>query len=84
MKMLKCPFCGSDKLSIVHKNCAKKKPWLRWTEMTFSVRCNVCHARGPAFSKFIYDEEKTKAIEEAETAACEKWNMRADEDNNSV
>lgn len=83
MKMLNCPFCGSDKLSIVHKNGSKKK-WLRWTEMTFSVRCNVCHARGPVFSKFIYEEEeKMKAIKEAETAACEKRNTRDSFSDNS-
>lgn len=78
MEMLKCPFCGSDKLSIIHNNRAKKR-WLRWTEMTVSVRCNVCHAKGPEFSKFIYEEERMKAIEEAEKAACEKWNMRSED-----
>lgn len=76
MKLLKCPFCGSDKLSIVRKKGAKKK-WLQLTEMTFSARCNVCHARGPVVSEFIYEEEKLKAIEEAENTAWEKWNMGA-------
>ncbi len=45
-----CPFCGSTKLKIMSKSA--KAGYTGIDEpvdnMTFSVRCNVCHARGGA------------------------------------
>lgn len=45
-----CPFCGSKKLKI---QCIQKKIGVTGicdfvVHATYSVRCNVCHARGSA------------------------------------
>lgn len=49
-KLKPCPFCGSDKLKIDRKSKADVYNGLnqRVEYHTYSVRCNVCHARGGA------------------------------------
>lgn len=76
MELLKCPFCGSDKLKVEHKN--KFKDICRnFIRMSFSVRCNCCHARGGVVTRDISYNDQTNAISEAKNEAINKWNMRA-------
>ncbi len=48
--MLPCPFCNSDKLKLEKKSVLDGYTGFddRVEKHTYSVRCNVCHARGPA------------------------------------
>lgn len=82
-----CPFCGSEKLSIESKSRRVGTNGLDIPvdNVTYSVRCNMCHARGataggrvlaytlgleiPAWSK-------TKAV--LYEQAIEAWNRRAE------
>lgn len=60
-----CPFCGYDKLKLDQK--------MRGSNITYSVRCNRCHARGGSRGASIYSyEEQNKAQNEA----IRKWNKR--------
>ena len=45
-----CPFCGSEKLRVNRKSTLAGFNGLdqRVERHTYSVRCNICHARGPA------------------------------------
>lgn len=45
-----CPFCGGTKLKVMSKSAKAGHTGLDEpvVNMTFSVRCNVCHARGGA------------------------------------
>lgn len=49
-ELLPCPFCGSTKLKIESKSTKAGHTGVdeRVERMVFSVRCNVCHARGGA------------------------------------
>ena len=49
-ELLACPFCGSTKLKVMSKSLKTGHTGLDEPvdNMTFSVRCNVCHARGGA------------------------------------
>lgn len=75
MELLKCPFCGSEKLKVEHKNKFKdiRRNFIR---MSFSVRCNSCHARGGIVTRDIQYDNQADAISEAKNKAIEKWNMR--------
>lgn len=75
MDLLKCPFCGSDKLKVEHKNKFKdiRRNFIR---MSFSVRCNSCHARGGIVTRDINYGKEVEEISEAKNNAIEKWNMR--------
>lgn len=75
MELLKCPFCGSDKLKVEHKNKFKdiRSNFIR---MSFSVRCNSCHARGGIVTRDINYGKEAEEISEAKNKAIEKWNMR--------
>lgn len=81
-----CPFCSSNKLKV-----EKKKRSSRYhingnlDNYTASVRCNVCHARGPAISgwvrnrRFVNENEwlpDEMYVEELEHLAIEAWNTR--------
>lgn len=70
-----CPFCGSEKLKVDSKS--------RDGRMTFSVRCNVCHARGGVTSidkRVVIRELGYKGLRELEKQAglkaVEIWNTR--------
>ena len=61
-----CPFCEYDKLKLDQKT--------RGSNITYSVRCNRCHARGGTCSVDTYRKE-----EEHDKTKCEairKWNER--------
>ena len=64
-KLKPCPFCGYDKLKLDKKQ--------RNSNITYSVRCNRCHARGGSSGTSIFSyEEQDKAKNEA----IRKWNKR--------
>lgn len=85
-----CPFCGSSKSSIKSKSHVAGWTGIdaRVDEMTFSVRCNVCHARGGTVSGkvittllYMYKDHMPEWATRAETLkqkAAEMWNRRAD------
>lgn len=57
-KLKMCPFCGVEsKLKLVCKSGLAGYNGLDWRveRHTWSVRCNVCHARGPAVGGKVID-----------------------------
>ena len=84
IKLLPCPFCGSDKLKIDCKsgriNHYEKNGMREWQNVVYSVRCNKCHARGGTVSVDLptmgllgdYEIKKRKVIE----ACINAWNTR--------
>lgn len=50
LKLKACPFCGSEKVKIDTKSVKAGYTGIDElvNQVTASVRCNVCHARGPA------------------------------------
>ena len=93
-KLKPCPFCGSEKLKIESKSVFAGYNGLeqRVNRVTYSVRCNKCHARGGAISgkilasfKFILNGEElmpTWATTDSELKqkAVDKWNRRVKDD----
>jgi Lar family restriction alleviation protein len=89
-ELLPCPFCGSKKIKLDRKS---KYAGYNGADMiveqhTYSVRCNVCHARGGTvggkvlfgssiFGKDISPSWATTDVELKEKAT-NAWNMRAD------
>ena len=87
-----CPFCGSRKLKLEKKSVLDGFTGLddRVERHTFSVRCNVCHARGPAFGGKVIPHFFTNRIlgieveypswattdEELKEKAVNAWNDR--------
>lgn len=85
MKLKPCPFCGSTNLKIESKRVRVGTNGLDVPvhNMTYSVRCNKCHARGPAVGGkvLLYTlgfENPTWAKTQAElyAKAIEAWNRR--------
>lgn len=87
-----CPFCGSTKLKIESKSVFAGSNGLgqRVERMTFSVRCNYCHARGSTVCGKVlslYRFSITKLPEWATTdtelkkQAIAVWNRRANNEN---
>lgn len=82
-----CPFCGSTKLKIDKKSKLVGHNGLddRVEQHTFSVRCNVCHARGGAAGGKVLDRIRKEfdvpswatTDEEIKNRAIEAWNSRA-------
>lgn len=90
-KLKPCPFCGSTKLKVESKSVLEGyiEDIARVERMTFSVRCNSCHARGGvAGGRVIASFRLTmteKDLPEWATTdtklkekAIEAWNRRAD------
>lgn len=75
MELLKCPFCGSDKLKVGHKT-KFKDPWKKIVRMSFYVMCNRCHAKESTITKDISYNDDAMEISKAKNEAIEKWNMR--------
>lgn len=88
-----CPFCGSKKLKI---QGTQRKIGATGTDEpvareTYSVRCNVCHARGGATGgKIILTRLRLRESELPDWAssrdslkekAIEEWNRRTDDGN---
>lgn len=79
-----CPFCGSKKLKIDYKASlyGYNGMSVRCEKHTYSVRCNVCHARGGAIGGLVAKGYNGKAnIEltsdgELEEKAIALWNRR--------
>lgn len=85
-----CPFCGGNKLKIDKKSRLAGYNGLdhRVNQVTYSVRCNTCHARGGAVGGKVieqYHYYKTNGIvlpdwattpDELKTKAIEAWNRR--------
>ena len=59
-----------------HKNKFKdiRRNFIR---MSFSVRCNSCHARGGIVTRDINYGKEAEEISKAKNEAIEKWNTRA-------
>lgn len=75
-KVLKsCPFCGSNKLK-VDKNTRNGR-------IAYSVRCNICHARGGTSGFESYRLEHNTLAKEMNKhidSAIKKWNVRVGEE----
>lgn len=81
-----CPFCGSTKLKVDRKSKLVGHNGLdeRVEQRTFSVRCNVCHARGGAVGGKVLGRIRrgfgvppwATTDEELEKRAVEAWNRR--------
>lgn len=86
-----CPFCGSTKLKIEskHKLAGYNGLDMRVENRTFSVRCNVCHARGGAVGgKVILGRLVNLELPDYATTenvivekAIEAWNRRVTDEN---
>lgn len=81
-----CPFCGSTKLKIDKKSVLDRYTGLgvRLERHTYSVRCNVCHARGRSIGGIVVDEKdalancyKHTTDKELAKRAIAGWNRRA-------
>lgn len=89
-----CPFCGSTKLKVDKKSKHVGYNGLdhRIEYHTYSVRCNVCHARGPAcggkvmpYDRLFYMGEMplpnwATTDDALINKAIEAWNGRNDND----
>ena len=84
-----CPFCGSTKLKIEYKSQYAGRNGLdcRVEMHTYSVRCNVCHARGGSSGGRVINDPWTRCVplpdwattdEALKERAIEAWNRRAD------
>lgn len=85
IKLLPCPFCGSEKLKIDKKSTLVGYNGLdeRVERWTYSVRCSSCHARGGTVGgkviPFKYADVERKDIttkEELKAKCVEAWNTR--------
>ena len=90
IKLKPCPFCGSKKLKLDRKSKYAGCNGLdeRVEQHTYSVRCNVCHARGGAVGGKVLFGSGLFGIDilpswattdkELKQKAIESWNRRAD------
>ena len=86
-----CPFCGGTKLKLESKSTKAGYTGINALveRDTYSVRCNVCHARGGATGGkviksylHIYRDNMPKwatTKEELQQKAIEAWNRRAED-----
>ena len=86
-----CPFCGSTKLKMESKQTKAGYTGISALVLreTYSIRCNVCHARGGAAGgKVIHsclDVYRNNmpvwatTKEELQQRATEAWNRRAED-----
>ena len=92
MEIKPCPFCGSGKLKIVDK---RKKAGFTGLDApvylaSFSVRCNICHARGGTASGKVVDCADRLApswsVKEQDLIqrAAELWNRRDEQLTSSL
>jgi len=67
-KLMRCPFCGSNKIKVDSKRKYKSVFICNMSttkaEYTISVRCNVCHGRGPTASGVVYSENMYRLLKE--------------------
>lgn len=69
-----CPFCGSTRLSI--KSRRRKAGLGMEIAATYSVRCNVCKARGGVAGIDTSRREYLEKKVNAEKIAVDMWNRR--------
>lgn len=76
----KCPFCKGNKLKFDSKTGKDGyKHGIRFCRYTGSIRCNICHARGPTVSIEIESSRYaniTYALDELMAKASDAWNTR--------
>ena len=72
MDIKSCPFCKKNKTKV------ERKSGPGGFNVVLSVRCNVCHARGPTVSGHIKRDAKIDAekLEKLTEKAIELWNNR--------
>lgn len=74
--MIPCPFCGKTKFSVDCKSAIHNIGYYQ----TYSVRCNLCHARGGSVSGYTksYHVGNEPIVSENELIqkAIAKWNER--------
>lgn len=88
-EMLPCN-CGSEKLKVERKtwNYRGMVHIAHVENQTYSVRCNICHARGPTVSGIVFPsgfkgeipdhmKKDVRSEEELEREAKGQWNSRA-------
>lgn len=90
-ELLPCPFCGSSKVKVRHRGVIAGTNGLGHMveNHAYSVRCNVCHARGPLKSgkvvpPFPFIQDEPREIPSWATTDCVlsyrarlAWNTRA-------
>ena len=88
-KLKPCPFCGSEKLKIESKSvfagCTGIEEIVE--RITYSVRCNICHARGstvvgkvlPSLAQIRKRPHWATTETELEERAIAAWNRRAND-----
>lgn len=92
MNLEPCPFCGSGKLKIVRKSREIRVTGYprRVHQESFSVRCNVCHARGGTASgkivQGLYEDIPSWSAKESDIVqqAAELWNKRDEQQTSSL
>lgn len=82
-----CPFCGGRKLKIEYKSSPPSKYYHnRVRHYTYSVRCNICFARGGAAGgdvlvmNIVDIFEPCVGEDELMKQAINNWNMRYNDD----
>lgn len=82
-----CPFCGGKKLKIESKkgeiHYREKDGMYPWQNVKYSVRCNVCHARGGVVSAAVPTDRLGKysnKVYEVMEKAIKAWNRRVNDD----
>jgi Lar family restriction alleviation protein len=85
-----CPFCGSVKLKLESKSVLAGYTGLdeRVEQITYSVRCNVCHARGgtvggkvlTSLAQIRKRPHWATTETELEDYAIAAWNRRANDE----
>ena len=79
----RCPFCGRDKIKIETKQALKRYDnRKRILNVTASVRCMYCHARGPTMGGEVeggYSEEGFLRKDNLKRQALEAWVWRAED-----
>ena len=93
-----CPFCGSSKLKVDRKSTFSGYNGAdqRVEQHTYSVRCNVCHARGstvggkviPGFKLFCMGEyplpDWATTDDVLEAKAIMAWNRRISDESENM
>lgn len=63
--LLPCPFCHSQRVKLGSKKNGKR--------VTMSMRCGVCHARGPSVGK---ENPTAKDLSEMQVYVRKLWSTR--------
>lgn len=72
-----CPFCGSNSYTVDQKTGKDRydKDGNRYSNVSVSIRCNKCHARGPTVS-YRQTTFRDNPIQKCRDEAYEKWCKR--------